>query len=123
MYSCSIKDSDLPRLEKTVGVPIVAHRYRIQLVSVRWLFRSLASLSGLRIWHDCEVCKLSLEISLLWLWCGRAATSSIWTPSLGTSTCHGYSPKLKKKKEEEEEEENSEKALEEQLVGPRNKNS
>ena len=36
----------------------------------------------------------SLDLALLWLWCRLAAP----TPSLGTATCHGFGPKMKKKK-------------------------
>ena len=43
---------------KILGVPIVAQQLTNQLASMRMLVRSLVSLSGLRIWHCCE------------LWCG-----------------------------------------------------
>ena len=33
---------------------------------------------------------------LLWLWCRLAAVAPIRPPSLGTSICHGYSPKKTK---------------------------
>ena len=42
------------------GVPIVAHGLRTQLVSMRIQIPSLASLSGLRIWHDHKLqCRLA----------------------------------------------------------------
>ena len=37
------------------GVPIVVQWNRIQLGTMRLLFRPLALLSGLRIWHCCAV--------------------------------------------------------------------
>ena len=58
-------------------------------------------LSGLRIWHCHELrCRLQTWLSdpmLLWLWCRQAAAALILsTPSLGTSTCCGCSPKKQK---------------------------
>ena len=47
------------------GVPIVAQWKRIQLGTMRLQIPSLASLSGLRIWHCCE------------LWCRPAAAALI----------------------------------------------
>ena len=48
---------------------------------------SLASLSGLRIWHCCELCvghRFDLDLMLLWLWCRLAAVAPIrpltWEP-------------------------------------------
>ena len=37
------------------GVPVMAQRKRIRLVSMKTQARSLASLSGLRIWCCCEL--------------------------------------------------------------------
>ena len=73
-------------------------RLRSWLVSMRILVRSLASLSRLRIWR----CKLRHESQML-LGSGTAMVStgsgsSNLIPHLGTSICHGYSPKKKKKK-------------------------
>ena len=43
------------------GVPVVAQWERIQLVSMMMQVGSLASLSGLRIWHCCDLwCRLKL---------------------------------------------------------------
>ena len=56
---------------------------------------SLASLSGLRIRHCCELwCKSQ---AWLWLWCRSAAVADSF-PSLGTSICCRCSPKKAKKK-------------------------
>ena len=71
------------------------------LVSMRTQIRSLASLSGLRIWPRGELwCR-----SQTWLGSGVAVAvvqagnySSDLTPSLGTSICLGCSPKKTKKK-------------------------
>ena len=58
------------------GVPVVAQWKRIQLGTMRLQVRTLASLSGLRIWHCHE------------LWCRPAATALIkplaWEPPYGT---------------------------------------
>ena len=54
------------------GVPVVAQRKRIQLGTIRLWVRSLATFSGLKIWHCHE------------LWCRPAATALIrplpWEP-------------------------------------------
>ena len=39
----------------SAGVPIMAQWKRIQLGTTRLWVQSLASLSGLRIWHCCEL--------------------------------------------------------------------
>ena len=61
----------------------------ILLASMRMLVRSLALLSGLRIWHciavSCGVgCRHGSDSVLLWLWCRPAATGLIqplaWEP-------------------------------------------
>ena len=66
---------------------------------MRMQVRSLASLSGLRIWCCHELwCRSwrSSDPGLLWLWYRPAAASLIQT-SLGTSICHQCSPKKLKK--------------------------
>ena len=88
-----------PYLKLQPGVPILAQRKWIGLASTRMQVRSLALLSGLRIWYCCEWwCRLQM-----WVWSGMAVAvagscSSDVTPSLGTSICCGYSPKIKKTK-------------------------
>ena len=62
---------------------------RIRLVTMRTQVRSLALLSGLGI----QCCH---ELLQTWLRSHVAVADS--TPSLGTSICHGCSPKKKKKK-------------------------
>jgi len=42
-------------LKISLGVPIVLQQKRIRLVTMRLKVRSLASLSGLRIQHCCEL--------------------------------------------------------------------
>ena len=52
----------------------------LRLVSMTMWVRSLASLSGLRIWHatSCGVgCKSCSDLVLLWLWCRLAAAAPI----------------------------------------------
>ena len=70
-----------------LGVPVVVQQKQIRLVSVRMLVRSLASLSGLRVWC-CVSCgvghRCGLDLALLWLWFRPAATAPIqplpWEP-------------------------------------------
>ena len=89
---------------KKKSVPIVAQWEQIQLVSIRIQVQFLASLSRLRsgIAVSCGVgCRHSLDVALR-LWCRPAALAPIWSPSLGTSICHGCSPKKQKKKKKVE---------------------
>ena len=82
------------------GVPVVAQRKQIRLGTMRLRVRSLASLRGLKIWGCRELwCR-----SQTWLGSCIAAAlvqagsySSDETPSLGTSICHGSSPRNGKK--------------------------
>ena len=75
---------------------------QIQLVTMRLWVQSLASLSGLKIWH----CRELWHKSQMWRRSGVAVAvvkadsysySSDSIPSLGTSICHGCSPKKQKK--------------------------
>ena len=51
---------------------------------------------GSSIAVSCGICcRHSSDLTLLWLWCSY---SSDWTPSLGTSICHGSGPREKGKK-------------------------
>ena len=58
---------------------------QIQLATMRMRVRSLASLSGFRIWRCCK------------LWYRPAAVAPIQPPSLGTYVCRRCSPKKKNK--------------------------
>ena len=83
------------------GVPIMAQWLTNQTRIMRLQIQSLVSLSGLMIWCCHELwCK-----SKMWLGSGIAVAlaqaggySSDLTPSLGTSICHGCSPRKDKKK-------------------------
>ena len=58
----------------------MAQQKRIQLGTVRLQVQSLASLSGLRIWHclSCGVgCRHGSDLVLLWLCCRLAAVALI----------------------------------------------
>ena len=78
------------------------------LVTMRIWVQSLALLSGLRIWHCCELwCRLPtlLGSGVAVAVVQAGSYSSDWTPSLGTSICLGEAalekaerPKKKKKK-------------------------
>ena len=84
----------------------MAQQKQIRLRTMQFRVPSLASLSGLKVWHCLELrCR-----SQTWLGSDIAAAvavvlagscSSNWTPSLGTSICHGYGLKKLKKKERE----------------------
>ena len=86
--------------EYILGVPVVAQRKQIWLAFMRTQIWSLASFSGLKIQHCCELwrrlqARLGSCVSVAVVWVG--GYSSDWTPSLGTSTCHGCGPKKDKK--------------------------
>ena len=64
---------------------------RTRLTSIRTRVRSLASLSGLRIWRCCELrCRLQTRlgsgVAVALVWAGSYSSGSI--PSLGSSICH-----------------------------------
>ena len=79
------------------GGPVVASGYRTQLVSMRMPVRSLASLSGLRIWRCHELWR-RLQTQLRSHTAVAGSYRSDSTPSLGTSICRRCSPKKTKKK-------------------------
>ena len=58
----------------------MAQQKQIQLGTMRLRVSSLASLSGLRIRHCCELwcrCRRGSDLALLWLWCRPEATALI----------------------------------------------
>ena len=64
---------------------------------------SLASLNGLRIWMLWNVVEVA-DMAQIWCCCGSGVgqcCSSEWTPSLGTSICHGCGLKKQKKKKKD----------------------
>ena len=68
---------------------------------MRMLIWSLAPLSGWRIWYCHELwCRSQIQlgfcVAVAMVWAGSYSSNS--TPSLGTSICHGCSPKNTKKK-------------------------
>ena len=78
------------------GVPVVAQQKRIQLGTIRFQVRSLALLSGLRVWCCCELwCRSKTQLrSCVAVAVALASSySSNWIPSLGTSICCGCGPK------------------------------
>ena len=63
------------------GVSVVAPQKQTQLASRRRQLQSMASLSGLRIWHCPEVwCRLpwGLDPTSLWPWSRLASVALIW---------------------------------------------
>ena len=90
-----------PKKPKKVGVPIVAQRKQVHLGTMRFWVRSPALLSGLSIWRCHELwCRSQTQlrccIAVAVAQAGSCNSDS--TPSLGTSICHGCSPKRQKKK-------------------------
>ena len=88
-------------MENVPGVPVVAQWKQIWLASMKTQVWSLAFLSGLRIQHCHELwCRLQallrscVAVALVY----ASSYSSDWAPILGTSMCHGCSPKKIKKK-------------------------
>ena len=88
-------------LKWTRGAPVVAQRKQIQLAFMRTQVRSLASLSGFRIWRCLEL----LRRVQTWLRSGVAVAvvesggySSDSTPSLETSICRRCCLKSQKNK-------------------------
>ena len=81
-------------LEGWEGVPLVAQWKRIRLGTMKLRVRSLASLSGLRIWHCRELwCRSQMRLRS----CVAVAVVSLIS-SPGTSICRGCSPRKDKKK-------------------------
>ena len=78
---CKSTVPQLKEKKKNEGVPTVVQWKRIRLVSMRMQVRSLASLSGLRIQHCCE------------LWCRPAAAALIQPLAWLTSISCGCIPK------------------------------
>ena len=68
------------QIRKGMGVPIVVQWKRIRLGTMRLPVRSLALLSGLRIWQ-CVSCgvghRFGSDLMLLWLWYRQAALAPI----------------------------------------------
>ena len=94
--------SIIPKQDKEKpGVHIMTQRKQIRLGTMSLWVRSLALLSRLKIWRCRELwCRLQT-----WLRSGvtvavvqTSSYSSDWTPSLGTSMCHGCCPKEQKKR-------------------------
>ena len=91
--------------KENVGIPIVAQQKWIQPRTMRLWVRSLALLSGLRIWHCCE-CGVSrrcgLDPALLWRWCRPAAVAWIgplaWEPPCAAGVALKSKKRKKKKK-------------------------
>ena len=76
-----------------------------QLVSMRMRVQSLASISGLRIWHCCSCgvgCRCSLDPVLLWLWRRPVATAPIgplaWEPPYASGAAQENGKKTKRQK-------------------------
>ena len=83
-----------------LGVLLMAQQLTTQLASMRTQVQSLTLLSGLRIWHCCELwCRLQawlgsrMAVAVAVAVAVASSYHSDWTPSLGTSMCRGCSPK------------------------------
>ena len=85
-------------LKSCLGVPLAAQRKRLGIMKLH--VQSLASLSGLRIWHCHELlCRLQTRlgscVSAAMLYASSCSSDS--TPSLETSICHRCGPKKQNK--------------------------
>ena len=85
-----------------MGVPIMVQQKRIQLGTMRLWVRSLALLSGLRIWPGAAVsysvaCRCGSDPELPWLWCRPAAIALI--QPLAWELLYGVSVALKSRKQ------------------------
>ena len=81
----------------------MAQQKRIHLVSMKTQAQSLASLSGLRIWHCYGVgCRHGSDLELLWLWHRPASAAPIrplaWEPPYATGVALEKAKKKKKDK-------------------------
>ena len=90
--------------KRGAGVPIMARQKQIQLGTMSFQVRFLASLSGLRIRRCHELwCRsqtwLRSSIAVAVVQAGRCNSNSV--PCLGTSICCRYGSKKKKKKKKE----------------------
>ena len=82
-----------------LGVPVVVNKF--QLVSMRTQVQPLASLSGLRIWCNCELwhrSQMLLGSRVVVAVVQAGSCNSDLTPSLGTSICSECGPKKTKNK-------------------------
>ena len=85
----------------SLGIPAVAQWKQIGPVTTRLRVRSLASLSGLRIRHCCELWfRLQTWLRSQVAVAVAGSCSSDSTPSLGTSMCCGCGSKKEKKRKE-----------------------
>ena len=76
----------------------MAQRKQIRLGTMRFQVQSLASFSGLRIQHCCELwCRSQTQPGSGIAVAVASSYGSYSTPSLGTSICRGCSPKKDKK--------------------------
>ena len=83
-----------------LGVPVMAQWLTTPTRNHEVAVRSLALLSGLRIWRCHELwCRLQtwLGFRVAMSLASAGIYSSNWTPSLGTSVCRGSSPRNGKK--------------------------
>ena len=87
--------------------------------TMRLQVRSLASFSGLRIWRYRELwCRSQMQFGSYVAVAVVKAGSYVsdWTPSLGTSICHGWSPKKPKTKKKKKRKERKEREAYWQLL-------
>ena len=92
-------DLKRPKKKKCWEFPSWLSGLRTQLGSMRMQVWSLASFSGLRIWHCCELwyrsqLRLGSRVHVAVVEASRHGFDS--APSLGTSICCGCSPKKQK---------------------------
>ena len=83
-----------------LGVLVVAQWLTSHNIMRTWV-QSLTLLSGLRIWHCCELqhrLQMRLRSHIAAAVAVASSCNSCLTPGLGTSICQGYGPKRKKER-------------------------
>ena len=101
IFHCGGRLEPWGNFKEDEGVPVIVQRKRIWLGTMRSRVRSLASLSGLRIWH-CHAlwCRLQtrLRSGIAVAMAQAGSKSSDYIPNLGTSVCRWRSPERTKDK-------------------------
>ena len=100
-FSAKFRSRNTKCIRVGLEIPIMAQWELIQLVSVRIWVRSLAPLSGLRIWRCHELwyrSQMQLRSRIAVAVAQAGSCSSYTAPILETSICHGCGPRKQKKK-------------------------
>ena len=98
------KDSEISNSSYALGVPSVAQRKQIYLVTMRFQVWPLASLIGLRIWHCPELwCRSQMQLGSCVAVVQASSCNSNLTSSLGTPICLGVALKKQTNKQKKKQ--------------------